>query len=136
MYSINGGDVLKITIQNTSGIPIYEQIKDQIRSLIYLGTLKESEGLPSIRQLAKDLQISVITTTRAYNDLESEGLITSVQGKGFYVCPRNMEMIREKSLREIEGNLFKAVQAAKNARIEKKEFIEILKVIVKEEEYE
>ena len=91
---INGGDYLKIIISNRSGVPIYEQIKAQIKEAIFSGELQEDDLLPSIRQLARDLKISVITTTRAYNDLEAEGFIVSVQGKGCYVLPQNKEMAR------------------------------------------
>ena len=80
---------MNIIISNTSGIPIYEQIKDQLKEAIFSGELKDGDLLPSIRQLAKDLQISVITTMRAYNDLEQEGFIVSVQGKGSYVKPKS-----------------------------------------------
>lgn len=127
---------MKIIILNTAGVPIYEQIKAQIKAAIYSGELEENEALPSIRQLAKDLKISVITTTRAYNDLEQEGFITSVQGKGCFVRPKNNELIREQALREIENGLINAVTAAKNAQIPKSELYEILSVIVKEEAYE
>lgn len=127
---------MKIVILNTAGIPIYEQIKEQVKEAIYSGELTENELLPSIRQLAKDLKISVITTTRAYNDLESEGFITSVQGKGFYVSPKNTELIREQSLREIENGFTSSIKAAKNAGIEREELMNILDTIIKEEEYE
>ncbi|MDF2839017.1 MAG: putative transcriptional regulator, partial [Evtepia sp.] len=85
---------MKIVIRNTAGSPIYEQIKEQIKAAIYQGDLKEGETLPSIRQLARDLKISVITTTRAYNDLELEGFLASVPGKGFFVLPQNSQLIR------------------------------------------
>lgn len=127
---------MKIIILNTAGIPIYEQIKEQIKAAIYSGEIEENELLPSIRQLAKDLRISVITTTRAYTDLEQEGFISSVQGKGFYVCPKNSELIREQSLREIENGFTLAIKAAKNAGISKEELISMFKIIAGEEDYE
>jgi len=92
---------MKIILSNRSGIPIYEQIKSQIKEAIFSGELQEDDLLPSIRQLAKNLKISVITTTRAYNDLEEEGFVVSVQGKGFYVLPQNKEMMRENALCKI-----------------------------------
>jgi len=127
---------LKIIILNTAGIPIYEQIKEQIKTAIYSGELAEGEMLPSIRQLARDLKISVITTTRAYNDLEQEGFIASVQGKGCFVKPKNDELIREQALRDIENGFAAAITAAKNAQISKEELYNIFEVIVREEEYE
>ena len=80
------GDVLYIVLSNSSDLPIYEQIKEQVKTQILSGELSENEMLPSLRQLAKDLKISVLTTTRAYNELEEEGFITSRQGKGFLLC--------------------------------------------------
>lgn len=127
---------MKIIILNTAGIPIYEQIKEQIKTAIYSGELEEGEALPSIRQLAKDLKISVITTTRAYNDLEQEGFIANVQGKGCFVKPKNNELIREQALREIENGFTTAIAAAKNIKIPKNELYTIFEVIAKEEEYE
>lgn len=127
---------MKIVISNRSGEPIYEQIKTQIKAAIFSGELSEGQVLPSIRQLAKDLKISVITTTRAYSDLAQEGFVTNVQGKGCYVLPQNKDLIRENALREIEEGLTAAITAAKMANIEKKEFLNILDVLTKEEEYE
>lgn len=127
---------MKIIILNTAGIPIYEQIKEQIKTAIYSGELEEGEALPSIRQLARDLKISVITTTRAYNDLEGEGFIANVQGKGCFVRPKNDELIREQALREIENSIISAITAAKNAGIPKSELNDIFKIIAKEEAYE
>lgn len=127
---------MKIVILNTVGVPIYGQIKEQIKNAIYSNELEEGEALPSIRQLARDLKISVITTTRAYNDLEQEGFITNVQGKGCFVKPKNNELIREQALSDIEKDFTSAITIAKNAQISKKELYTILEVIVKEESYE
>ena len=127
---------MKIIILNTAGIPIYEQIKEQIKTAIYSGELTEGEALPSIRQLARDLKISVITTTRAYNDLEQEGFIANMQGKGCFVKPKNNELIREQALHEIENGFTSAITAARNAQISKNELYNIFGVIVKEEAYE
>lgn len=104
-----------IVIKNKSELPIYEQIKQQMKAQILDGTLAEDEQLPSIRQLARDLKISVITTTRVYNDLLDEGFITSVTGKGYYVAPRNNELLRERMLFEMEDGLQKAVENGRNA---------------------
>jgi len=124
---------LIIVVSNRVAAPIYEQIKDQIKEAIFTGILREDDLLPSIRQLAKDLQISVITTTRAYNDLEEQGFITSVHGKGFYVLPQNKEMARENALRKIEVGLSEAISAAKAGHIERDEVIEMLKLLYSEE---
>jgi len=123
---------LKIIVSNRSGIPIYEQIKTQIKEAIFSSELREDDLLPSIRQLAKDLKISVITTTRAYNDLEEEGFVVSVQGKGCYVLPQNKEMARENALRKIEFGLTDAIDAARAGGIAKDEVVEILNVLYKE----
>jgi GntR family transcriptional regulator len=127
---------LRIIVSNRSGVPIYEQIKAQIKEAIFAGELSEDELLPSIRQLAKDLKISVITTTRAYNDLEAEGFIATVQGKGCYVLPQNVEMLRENALRKIERGLTDAIDAAKAGGVSKGEVAEMLEVLYKEEGYE
>ena len=131
-----GGDDVKIIVSNRLGIPIYEQIKTQIKEAIFSDELKEDDQLPSIRQLAKDLKISVITTTRAYNDLEEEGFVVNVQGKGCYVLPQNKEMARENALRKIELGLTDAIAAAQAGGIAKNEVFEILNVLYKEGDYE
>ena len=125
---------MKIVVSNRSGIPIYEQITAQIKEAIFIGELKEDDMLPSIRQLAKDLKISVITTTRAYSDLEEEGFVVSVQGKGCYVLPQNKEMARENALRKVETGLNQAIDAAKAGGIQKDEVSEMLNILYKEEE--
>ena len=93
---------MQLYIDNTSGLPIYDQIFSQIRTQILSGVLKEEEALPSIRNLAKDLKISVITTKRAYDELEREGFIHTVPGKGSFVSELNLELIREQKLRKAE----------------------------------
>ena len=125
---------MKIIVSNRSGTPIYEQIKSQIKEAIFSGELREDDLLPSIRQLAKDLKISVITTTRAYSDLEEEGFVVNVQGKGCYILPQNKEMARENALRKVEFNLTEAITAAMNGGISKNEVIEMLEVLYQEEE--
>ena len=111
----NREGIMIIVIKNRSELPIYEQIKQQMKAQILDGTLREDEQLPSIRQLARDLKISVITTTRVYNDLLDEGFITSMSGKGYYVAPRNNELLRERMLFEMEDGLQKAVENGRNA---------------------
>ncbi len=123
---------MKILISNKSGIPIYEQIKNQIKEEIMCGDLAENELLPSIRQLAKDLGISVITTTRAYNDLEIEGFIATMQGKGTYVLPKDNEMVREQYLKRIEEALSSAIENGKLANISNEELLMIFENLMKE----
>ncbi len=111
--SREGGICMKIS--QTSGIPIYKQIADAFRSDILAGKFKQGEYLPSIRELAKDLRISVITTMKAYEQLEAEGLVTASQGKGFYVNAQDSEMLKEQHLRKVEDSLTAAIDAAKIA---------------------
>ena len=120
---------MKIIVSNRSGVPIYEQIKEQIKAAIFSGELREDDLLPSIRQLARDLKISVITTTRAYGDLEQEGFIVNVQGKGCYVLPRNKELARENALHKMEDGLSAAIAAAKAEGISREEIIKRLKLL-------
>lgn len=125
---------MKIIISNKSDLPIYEQIKRQVKEQIMLGHLKENEFLPSIRQLAKDLSISVITTSRAYSDLEAEGFIATMQGRGTMVLPKDNDMVREQYLKKIEECFQEAIDKGKLAGIEKKELMMILENLMKEEE--
>ena len=118
---------MKIVIKNRSDQPIYEQIEEQIKSQILDGSLGEEEQLPSIRQLAKDLKISVITTTRVYNDLSEEGFIVSVAGKGYFVAPRNNELLRERMLFKMEEGFEKAVTNGHNAGLSDEEIIAALR---------
>ena len=127
---------MNIIISNTSGVPIYEQIKEQIKAAIFNEELKDGDLLPSIRKLAKELQISVITTMRAYNDLEQEGFIISVQGKGSYVKPKNPELIKEKKLLEVEENLLAAINAARLVKLSQDDLISMLKFLIEEGDYE
>lgn len=115
---------MKIIVSNRSGVPIYEQIKEQIKEAIFSGELKEDDLLPSLRGLARDLRVSVITTIRAYGDLEQEGFIVNMQGKGSYVLPRNRELARENSLHKIEDHLISAIETAKAEGITKDEILE------------
>lgn len=124
---------MNIIISNSSGKPIYEQIIFQIKNMIITGELKEDDALPSMRLLAKELRISVITTKRAYEELEREGFIYSITGKGSFVSRKNMEFIKEEQLKIIENNMQLAVDAAKISGIELDELIEILSLIYKGE---
>lgn len=123
---------MKILISNQSELPIYAQIKEQIKEQILDGTIKEGETLLSIRQLAKEAGVSVITTTRAYNDLEEEGFIASVQGKGSIVLARDNEVVKEQYLKKIEDSLMDAIKSADRIKIGENELIEMLKVLLKE----
>ncbi|HAJ97283.1 MAG TPA: GntR family transcriptional regulator [Ruminococcus sp.] len=118
---------MKIVIKNKSELPIYEQIEQQMKAQILDGTIMEDEQLPSIRQLARDLKISVITTTRVYNDLSDEGFIISVVGKGYFVAPRNNELLRERMLYEMEEGLEKAVTNGRNAGLTDDEIVTALR---------
>ncbi len=103
---------VNIFIDNKSALPIYDQIYTQIKNQIMSGALTQDEALPSIRNLAKDLRISVITTKRAYEELEKEGFIYTVAAKGCFVAPKNLELLREENLKAIEGHLTEAVRLA------------------------
>lgn len=120
---------MKIIVSNRSDLPIYEQIKEQIKTAIFSGELKEDDVLPSIRQLARDLKISVITTTRAYSDLEQEGFVINVQGKGCFVLPRNVELAKENAMHKMEDSLNTAIIIAKAENIAKDEVIERLNLL-------
>lgn len=124
------GDVLYIVLSNSSDLPIYEQIKEQVKTQILSGELSENEMLPSLRQLAKDLKISVLTTTRAYNELEEEGFITSRQGKGFFVMPRGSDLLREQLIKDVETNLNNAILPAQRASMTDDELVQLLKLLL------
>lgn len=123
---------MDIIISNSSEEPIYEQIVRQIKEAILKGELEEGELLPSIRNLAKELQISVITTKRAYDELEKEGFITTIPGKGTYVAAQNKELMREKRLKIVEEKLVEAVIAAKAVNLSLEEIKEMLEILYKE----
>ncbi len=120
---------MKIIISNDSGLPIYEQIKNQIKAQIVAGELRADEALPGMRTLASDLKVSVITTKRAYNDLEQEGYIYSMPGKGSFVKKLNEEVVRENALAEIEKYFTDAMRVAKASGIGIDELQEILKTL-------
>lgn len=125
---------MDIIISNSSSKPIYEQISSQIKGMILNGTLNEGDALPSMRLLAKELRISVITTKRAYEDLERDGFIETATGRGSFVAAKNLEFVREENLRIIEENLRKAADLAITANISLDEVIEILTLFMKETE--
>ena len=120
---------MEIIISNTGGRPIYEQITSQIKSKIMSGELREGDALPSMRLLAKELRISVITTKRAYEDLERDGFIVTVVGKGSFVAAQNAELVREEHLRAAEEHIQAAVSLARAGGIEKKVLEEMLDVL-------
>lgn len=123
---------MRIIISNSSDEPIYEQISKQVKTQILKGELKEGDLLPSIRALARDLQISVITTKRAYEELEREGFIETVQGKGSFVAGQNRELIKEKKLNIIEEKLSKVVEESKALGISYDEVLNLLKILYEE----
>ena len=124
---------MNIIISNASGKPIYEQIVAQIKQLIMTDVLKEGDALPSMRILAKDLRISVITTKRAYEELESEGFIETITGKGSFVAGRNMELMKEERYRQVEELLTKACDISKMSGISLQEMMDILTLLYKED---
>lgn len=124
---------MQIIISNTSKEPLYEQIYTQIKKQILTNELKAGEALPSMRQLAKDLDISVITTKRAYEELEKNGFIFSIVGKGSFVSEQNNEMILERKMKVIEEQLMAAIQNSKEIGVELAELKELLTMLYKED---
>ena len=127
---------MNIIISNGSADPIYIQIERQIKTAILNGQLKEGEMLPSMRALAKELRISIITTKRAYEELEKDGFIQTVAGKGCFVAPKNLEFVREMHLKELESALANAVELAKICSVTEEEMHAMLDMFLKGEEYE
>lgn len=124
---------INIFISNASGQPIYDQIYSQIKSLIISGELQTGEPLPSIRNLAKDLRISVITTKRAYDELEREGFINTVAGKGCFVAEKNVELIREMNLKKIEEAMLEIIQLAAACSLSQQDLAQMYDCLTKEE---
>ena len=123
-----------LTLDYRDARPIYGQIKDSLRRLIVAGALGPDEKLPSIRALAKDLRISVITTKRAYDELEADGFLYTVAGKGCFVAEKNLDLIREQKLKELEDHLDAAVELAAQCGVSALELMEMLRILLKEEE--
>ena len=124
---------MDIILSNSSGKPIYEQIAEQIKEQIMAGELAAGDALPSMRLLAKELRISVITTKRAYEELEREGFLTTVPGKGCFVAPQNPELVREDTLRRAEEHLSHAVDVAKAGGVTLAELTETLNLLYGDE---
>ncbi|MCT1540923.1 MULTISPECIES: GntR family transcriptional regulator [Lysinibacillus] len=124
---------MHIHLSNASEKPIYEQITIQLKEAILANKLQAGDALPSIRALAKDLKISVMTTKRAYADLERDGFIETVAGKGSFVTERNQDFLREELLRQVEGHLQKAAKIAKTAGLSSKELQELLSLMLEED---
>lgn len=126
---------MDILIRNASGQPIYEQICTQIKTQILSGTLRPGAALPSIRALAKDLRISVITTKRAYDELEADGFLCTMAGKGSFVAEKNLVLVREAHLREIESQLRRAAELAAACGLKEPELVEMLRLQFKEDDF-
>ena len=124
---------MDLFIDNKSGAPIYDQIYTQIKDQIIQGALQPDEAMPSIRGLARDLRISVITTKRAYDDLEQAGFIHTIPGKGCYVAARNPEFYREEALKQVEHCLAEAMDAARRGGISAREVREMLQLLTEGE---
>lgn len=124
---------MNLLIDNKSGSPIYEQICTQIKNQIISGVLKEDEALPSIRNLAKDLRISVITTKRAYDELEKEGFVYTVAAKGCFVAPKNVELLREENLRKIEEHIEQIMQLAAACNLSRDDIVKMIDCLAEEE---
>ena len=125
---------MELVIRNTANQPIYEQIYSQIRAQIIAGTLRPGDALPSIRALAKDLRISVITTKRAYDELEAQGFLHTVAGKGSFVAEKDLGLLREQRLRDIEDHLSAAAALARACGLGPGELTEMLNILLKEED--
>ena len=125
---------MDIIIRNSGGVPIYDQITRQMKGLILRGELKEGEALPSMRLLAKELRISVITTKRAYEELERDGFLDNVPGKGCFVAPQNRELLREAQLRRVEDVLAQAVDEARKGGFSLSEMQELLTLLYQGDE--
>ena len=124
---------MELIIRNAAGQPIYDQISSQLKAQIIAGTLRPGDALPSIRGLAKDLKISVITTKRAYDELEAQGFITTVAGKGCFVAEKNLDIIREQQLKTVEEHLSAAAELSKSCGISPEELQTMLRILLEEE---
>lgn len=124
---------MRIIISATSNLPIYEQIVNQIRDAVVAGELAAGEAMPSIRNLAKELSVSVITTRRAYEELENEGVIKSVAGKGFYVCSQSNDILKEKQIMLLEKRYTELISDSRKAGMKLDEIVNLVKVLYEEE---
>ena len=124
---------MNIIISNNSSTPIYEQIKTAIKQAIFSEELKEEDMLPSVRNLANDLKISFLTVKKAYDELEQEGFIKTVQGKGSFIAPKNLELIKEEKLKEIQNYIEKIYNISKISNISENEVKELFKMIFEED---
>jgi GntR family transcriptional regulator len=127
---------VRVVLSNSSGVPLYQQIKEQIGAAILTGDLAEDTALPSVRALARDLRISIITTNRAYTELAAEGFIATVPGKGAYVLPLDSALVREQLLRQVEDSLQTALDAARRAGLGRADLVEILDGLMQAERQE
>jgi GntR family transcriptional regulator len=123
---------MRIVVSNSADVPLYEQVAEQIKVAVLAGELHDGDALPSVRALARDLRISVITTTRAYAELEAAGFITTVPGKGAYVLPVDTALVREQLLRRVENALGAASDAARLAGVDRDGLVEMLDVVLTE----
>ena len=124
---------MRILIDNKSGLPIYDQIYSQIKAQIISGELREDDPLPSIRNLAKDLRISVITTKRAYDELEKEGFIYTIAAKGCFVARKNVELLREENQKEIEDHIDRILQLAASCNLSREDILDMVKFAMEDD---
>lgn len=127
---------MRVVLSNSSQVPLYEQVKEQIAAAILSGDLAEGAALPSVRALARDLRISVITTTRAYTELAAEGFIATVPGKGAFVQPLDRELVREQRVRQVEAGLQAALDAARPAGLGRDDLVEMLDTLIEADQQE
>jgi GntR family transcriptional regulator len=125
---------VRVVLSNGAGVPLYQQIKDQVGTAILSGELAEGSALPSVRALARDLRISIITTTRAYAELAGEGFIATVPGKGAYVLPLDSALVREQLLHQVEDGLQTALDAARQAGLQREDLIQVLDGLINAEQ--
>ena len=123
---------MKIIINNSSMQPIYEQLIEQIKTMIIHGELKENDNLPSVRSLSKELKISALTVKKAYDNLESEGFVSTIHGKGTFVAVANRELMREEQRKEVEADFELAIQKGRRFGMQEQEFREILELILED----
>lgn len=124
---------MTVLIDNKSGAPIYDQIYTQVKNQIISGEMKENDALPSIRGLAKDLRISFVTTKRAYDELERDGFIYTIQAKGSFVAPKNVELLREENLKKIEDHIDQIVQLAASCNLGREDILEMVRFSLEEQ---